>query len=154
MKNFFRFLLPILVALIVGWLSRQVQVVPLAEWYPTLLKPALTPPDWIFPIVWGILYILMGISAGLLLTSQRPGARAALWLWALQLVLNFVWTLCFFWWQSPLAGVIVLLLLLVTVILYIVKAMRCHKAAAILMLPYALWLVFAGYLNIWIMINN
>ena len=154
MKNFFRFLLPILVALIVGWLSRQVQVIPLAVWYPTLLKPALTPPDWIFPIVWCILYILMGISAGLLLTSQRTGARAALWLWGLQLVLNFVWTLCFFWWQSPLAGVIVLLLLLAAVIMFIVKAMRCHKAAAILMLPYALWLAFAGYLNIWIMINN
>lgn len=154
MKNFLRYLLPILLALLVGWLSHQVQALPLAFWYPMLLKPAATPPNWVFPVVWGVMYVLMGISAGLLLTSQRQGARAALWLWSLQLVLNFLWTLCFFWWQSPPAGMAVLLLLLVAAVFYIVIAWRSHTAAAVLMWPYLAWLLFAAYLNIWIVFNN
>lgn len=123
------------------------------ETFGALNKPALSPPGWLFPVVWTLLYILMGIASYLVLTSGKPN-RAALTVYALQLVFNFFWSIIFFGFGAYLFAfvwlVILWLLILVTMILFF----RISETAGYLLLPYLLWVTFAGYLNLYIYILN
>lgn len=118
--------------------------------YDTLEKPPLSPPDWVFPIVWIILYALMGISAFLVYRSDGEPARvkSALRVYWLQLVVNFAWSIVFFRFQAFWAAFVVLAILLILVIVMIVKFAKIRPAAALINVPYLLWLLFAGYLNV------
>ena len=111
-------------------------------------KPPLTPPGIVFPIVWGILFALMGIGAARV-AAQEPGRgkRAALTVFFVQLFFNFFWSIIFFNFQTFGLAFIWLLLLLALVVLMIVLFARVDKAAALLQLPYLLWVGFALYLN-------
>ncbi|MDE6046496.1 MAG: tryptophan-rich sensory protein [Alistipes sp.] len=133
-----------------GWLQRPA----LAEWYPTLLKPAGTPPNGMFPVAWGIIYILMGISAGRILTASEGPRRRVLILWGIQLGVNFLWSILFFVCRSPLAGMIAIVVLDALVVLYIARSYPVRRTAAYLFLPYLLWLLYATYLNGWILASN
>ncbi len=111
-------------------------------------KPQLTPPGIVFPIVWGILFALMGIGAARVsVQGERPTRRAALTVFFLQLFFNFFWSIIFFNFQTFGLAFIWLLLLLALVVLMIVLFARVDKAAALLQLPYLLWVCFALYLN-------
>lgn len=154
MKKFLQFLFPILLCFLLGWFASLLQEDSIREWYPFLAKPALTPPNIAFPIAWGIIYLCMGVAAGLLLSTPRPGSATLLRLWFIQLIVNFCWSLFFFWFRSPAAGLADILLLDALVIAFVVKAWPCHRAAAILFLPYLIWIAFATYLNVWILVNN
>ncbi len=151
MKKFFAYFIPILLTFAVGALGSYVQGTALIEWYPSLIKSPATPPSIVFPIAWGILYLLIGISAG---TMLAKGDMSVLRLWLLQLLLNFLWSVCFFALRSPLVGLLVILILDVTVFAYIIYAASRRPAAAWLFVPYMLWLIFATYLNGYIYINN
>ena len=122
--------------------------------YGNYQQPPLAPPAWLFPVVWTVLFVLMGISAYLVYEAQKPGRRAALWIYAIQLAVNFVWPLLFFrlgllmpafWW---------LVLLLLLIVWMIVLFYRVRPAAAYLQIPYLLWTLFAGYLNLAIALLN
>ena len=122
--------------------------------YESLNQPPLSPPSIVFPIVWAILYLLMGISAYLVYDSQSFLRKKALILYGVQLVFNILWPLFFFnlqwFWFS-----FVWLSVLVALVLAMVAAFdQVNKTAALLQLPYLLWLVFAGYLNFMIALNN
>lgn len=80
-----------------GWLQHDA----INEWYPLLDKPALTPPNAVFPIAWSIIYLCMGISGGLVLTSEAPARKSAVRLWFFQLGCNFLWSILFFVCRSP-----------------------------------------------------
>jgi tryptophan-rich sensory protein len=151
MKKFFAYFIPIVLAFAVGALGLYVQGEALREWYPHLVKSPATPPAVVFPIAWSILYLLIAISAGTMLVR---GDMSVLRLWLLQLLLNFLWSVCFFALRSPLAGLLVILALDVTVFAYIVYAASRRAVAAWLFVPYLLRLVFATYLNGYIYMNN
>ncbi len=154
MKKTLSFLLPVLLCFLTGFIAGRFQTDALQYWYPFLNKPSLTPPDIVFPIAWSILYLCMGLSAGLVLTAGTFRKRALLSLFVVQLCLNFIWSILFFYFRNPTAGFIDVLLLDITVIGYILTGWRTDKAAALLFLPYLLWLCFATYLNGYVLCFN
>jgi tryptophan-rich sensory protein len=126
------------------------------EIYPGLQSPPFAPPGWLFPVVWTILYTLMGISSYLVYTSDAPKEQIsiALTLYGVQLAVNFFWSIIFFNLRAYLFAFFWLVLLWVLIILTIVSFWRISKTAGILMLPYLLWVTFAGYLNLAIYLLN
>ena len=113
-----------------------------------MVKPPLTPPGWIFGLVWTVLYGLMGIGAARIASypESQPRARA-LNVFVIQLALNFYWTLIFFNARAYGFALVWLLLLWVFIILMILAFRRVDKTAALLQIPYLLWVTFAAYLN-------
>jgi translocator protein len=122
---------------------------PNLGWYATLVKPGFTPPDEAFPIVWTILYLLMAIAAWLVWRAPAPGdeRRTALLWFGIQLVLNVAWSFTFFWLQSPAAGLFVIVFLIVAILITIFLFAPLSRAAALLFLPYLVWVCFAAVLN-------
>lgn len=127
-----------------AWVTRKAM-----EQYGGLVQPPLSPPGWLFPVVWGILFVLMGVSSYLIHTAQvlpQPRARAMYWYYG-QLAVNFFWSVLFFNLQGYLAAFIWLCLLWVWVLVMLRAFWRIRPAAGILQLPYLAWITFAGYLN-------
>lgn len=146
------YLWPILLCLGVGVSGAFLQGTAILEWYPGLQKPAITPPAIVFPVVWTILYVLMGLSLSLLI--DRQPARWLVVVWGGQLFCNFLWTILFFTCRSPLAGLVDILLIDVLVFVYLFKSYVVSRAASWLFVPYALWLLLATYLNAYIFFYN
>ena len=174
------FVLPVVLCFIVGGLSAWAMRESLVTWYPYLAKPAATPPDVVFPIAWCILYICIGISAGLVLTSRKDlqvesvesfradgsvesvrtstvyaasrGSVMRLWGW--QLALNFMWSILFFWMKVPWLALVDIICLDIIIILYICQTARRYKAAMWLFVPYLCWTLFATYLTAYIAVCN
>lgn len=121
--------------------------------YAMMNKPALSPPEWVFPVVWTILYVLMGIASYLVLTSGKPN-NAALTVYAIQLFFNFFWSILFFRLGLCVTAFIWLVLLWFLILGTTVLFYRIVKAAGYLMIPYLLWVAFAGYLNLSICLLN
>ena len=119
------------------------------SWYATLNRPALTPPDWIFGPVWTVLYVMIGISVFL---YYRSPAKSHVWLTTgvlvLHLISNFIWTLLFFRLYSPLAALADILFLDASLGFLIIAFWMVSRPAAILLIPYLLWVSFATYLNL------
>ena len=104
MKTFFTTILSATLCLFLGFIAQLFQTEALLEWYPHLIKSTLTPPGIIFPIVWTIIYALMGISVGLLWNRHIPQRKGLLYLFIVQFTLNFLWSIMFFYFQNPLLG--------------------------------------------------
>ena len=136
---------PLLVGVVSAFLTRGGM-----EMFETIVKPPLSPPNWLFPVVWTILYILMGISSYLILTSgaEQEKIEKAISIYGYQLVVNFLWPTFFFNLQWYLFSFFWLLLLWLLVFQMIRKFAEIDKRAALLNLPYLIWLTFAGYLNL------
>lgn len=124
--------------------------------YETLNQPPLSPPGWVFPIVWSILYLLMGYASYRVLYSEgsMPKIRRALTVYAIQLLLNFLWPIFFFGFQWYLAAFILLLLLWAAILLTIKEFSALDETAGNLLIPYLLWVTFAGYLNLGVVLLN
>ncbi|MFC7081223.1 TspO/MBR family protein [Halorussus caseinilyticus] len=119
-----------------------------ATWYPTLAKPAFTPPSWVFGPVWTTLYLLMGVALYLVWQSDRGRLRrVALGVFGVQLVLNAAWTMVFFGAQAILGGLVVILALLATILATMAAFARIDRRAVALLVPYLLWVGFATALN-------
>lgn len=118
--------------------------------FESISKPSFAPPQAVFPIVWTLLYILMGISSYLVYSSNKAGKKTALIFYALQLAFNFIWTFVFFGMSEYFAAFIVLLILLALTAGMIVTFLPVSKTAAYLQIPYFIWLCFAGVLNYFI----
>lgn len=123
------------------------------EVYNSLNKPVLNPPGFIFPIVWTILYVLMGISIYLVSESETNDKKAYM-IYIVQLVVNSLWTLIFFGYNNYLLSFIWIILLIALVIFMIIEFFKINKTAAYLQILYLLWLLFASYLNYSIHILN
>lgn len=149
------YLISIGIAVGVGALSGLLSVSGMANYSESTLKPALTPPGWAFGLVWTILYTLMGISAARIwLTEDNLKRSRGLNLYVAQLIVNFFWSLIFFNAQAFGFAVFWLLLLWVLVILMILQFYRVDRLAALLQIPYLIWLTFAAYLNIGVWLLN
>lgn len=123
------------------------------EDFSSINKPPLAPPSWLFPVVWTILYILMGIASYLVLTSEKPN-DTALNVYGIQLTFNFFWSIIFFNLKLYLFAFIWLVLLWLLIIKTAGLFYQISKPAGYLMLPYLLWVTFAGYLNFFIYLLN
>lgn len=118
------------------------------EWYRELTKPPLNPPGWVFGPVWTLLYLLMGIALFLVWNrADQPGATLAVGVFAVQLVLNALWTPAFFGMQSPWMGLVVIVPLLALIAFSTALFWRVYPVAGALLLPYLAWVSFATYLN-------
>ena len=144
----------VIVTLTVGFISSFFQSASSSEWYDTLQRSSLTPPDWVFPVAWTILYILMGISVGVLRGVRSIFTRLLNIVFVLQLILNFFWTFLFFYSESPFLALIDIMLLDIAVLVYFAGAFVVYRPSAWLFLPYLLWLVFASYLNWYVVMYN
>ncbi len=124
--------------------------------FEEMMKPPLTPPGYLFPIVWTGLYILMGIASYLVFTADAKGddKEKALRLYGLQLAVNFLWPILFFRFSLYLFAFFWILLLWGMILVIIVMFNQINRAAAYLMMPYLLWVTFAGYLNFAIYLLN
>ncbi|SKB30273.1 TspO/MBR family protein [Maribacter arcticus] len=133
----------------IGFLSSVVTQSSVNGWYMTLNKPSFNPPNWIFAPVWTALYILMGISAGWVWAKgfHHKWVKTGLYHFGFQLLLNGLWSIVFFGLQQPFWGLLVILTLLVVLILTIKWFKVVSKVAAILLIPYLLWVCFATVLN-------
>lgn len=154
MKSLLPILKFVVVALFVGYISMLLQREAMLDWYPLLEKSSLTPPGYVFSLVWGVLYILMGVSAGLLWSSRVYSTWVLMLLFFIQLLFNLLWSLCFFYLQQPLLAFIILIALLLTVSAYVAGSYRQRPVAAYINIPYLLWLLFATYLNGYVMVCN
>lgn len=121
--------------------------------FESINKPALSPPGWLFPVVWTILYVLMGIASYLVLISRKLN-DAALAAYAVQLAVNFFWSIIFFNLKLYLFAFIWLVLLWLLILKTIILFHQISKPAGYLLLPYILWVTFAGYLNLLIFLLN
>lgn len=127
-----------------GWLSREGQDI----YNVTAVKPAITPPDWVFPVVWIILFALMGISAARVsLTPASKERSRGLNLFTSQLIVNFFWPLFFFNLQAFEFSLIWLLLLLLLVVLTFLQFRKIDHLSGWVLIPYIVWLIFAVILN-------
>jgi benzodiazapine receptor len=126
------------------------------SWYAYLKKPSFTPPGWLFGPAWISLYLLMGIAAYLVWQKgfTERGVRTALGVFIFQLLLNALWSPAFFGCRSPLAGMIVIVLLWLAILLTIFLFFKISRPAALLLLPYILWVSYAAALNISIYLLN
>ena len=153
MKKAKPYIFSILLALTVGGLSALATAQNM-NIYDKINTPPLSPPGWLFPVVWTVLYILMGVSAAIIFTSDSTKKDDALFVYAVSLALNFSWSIFFFNMQSFIIAFIILVALWLSIILTIIKYYPINKAAAWLQLPYLLWVTFAGYLNLAIIYLN
>ncbi|WP_242098819.1 TspO/MBR family protein [Sphingomonas sp. CROZ-RG-20F-R02-07] len=118
-------------------------------WYVALVKPALTPPGWVFPVAWSLLYILIGVALAVVLNARGARSRGlAVALFAVQLALNLAWTPVFFGAHRIGLALALLAVLLVTAIATTLVFGRIRPLAAWLMLPYLIWVSFAGMLTL------
>ncbi|MBQ6020787.1 MAG: tryptophan-rich sensory protein, partial [Clostridia bacterium] len=114
--------------------------------FNNVAKPPLSPPGWLFPVVWTVLYLLMGYASYLVVREQKP-TDTSLAVYGLQLFFNFCWSIIFFRFESYLFAFVWLVLLWLLILAAILLFRRTSKTAAYLLIPYLLWVSFAGYLN-------
>jgi tryptophan-rich sensory protein len=142
----------ILIALLTGGLSAL--ITGSFDIYDTVKQPPLSPPAAVFPVVWTVLFTLMGISSYLIYTSDNSGKKKALILYGVQLFFNFLWPVVFFRAQLFLPAFIWLVILWILVALMILVFKNINPVAGYLQIPYLLWLTFAGYLNLMVYLLN
>jgi benzodiazapine receptor len=123
------------------------------NWYLSLNKSALTPPGYIFSIVWPILYILMSVSVWIIWEKDKILSLPII-LYIIQLFLNFIWSPMFFNYHQIKIALLLLLLVWLLVFIIIIMFYSIDKNASLLLIPYLIWLSFALYLNYYIIINN
>lgn len=121
--------------------------------YDMLIKPLLSPPSFIFPIAWTIIYILMGLSYGILKEKSLITKKINI-IYYLQLIVNALWSIFFFVFKWRLFSFIWILILIVLVIIMILEFYKQNKLAGLLQIPYLLWITFASYLNLSIYLLN
>lgn len=126
------------------------------ENFKTLEKPPLSPPGWLFPVAWTILYLMMGLASYLVYSANAPTYKknSALLFYGIQLFFNFFWSIIFFKLEAYLFAFIWLVVLWLLIIITTVRFFEARKSAGFLMVPYLLWVTFAGYLNLGIYLLN
>jgi benzodiazapine receptor len=150
MQKIVRIATVVTTCMIVGYLSGMVTRDSIVTWYPTLVKPIFNPPNWVFAPVWSLLYVMMGVSGGLIWTkleNDEVAVKAAFKLFVGQLALNAFWSYLFFGLHNPLLALIEILLLSLLIYETYTKFKVIDKLASILLLPYLAWVSFATILN-------
>jgi tryptophan-rich sensory protein len=137
------------VCLTIGFLSSFATQSSVNDWYLELNKPSFNPPNWIFAPVWTVLYIMMGVAAGIVWAKgfYHIWVKTALYHFGIQLLFNALWSIIFFGFKNPFAALLIILTLLVLLIFTIKWFKVVSRTAAYLLIPYLLWVCFATALN-------
>ncbi|KQB38139.1 Benzodiazepine receptor TspO [Flavobacterium daejeonense] len=150
MNKITKILIVVVTCLAVGYFSGIVTRSAISDWYPTLVKPVFNPPNWVFAPVWTLLYIMMGVAAGLVwnrIDFEKEIVKKALIVFAIQLGLNALWSYLFFGLHNPmLAGLEIILLWLMIYETYL-QFSKINKISGYLFIPYLAWVSFAAVLN-------
>ena len=149
MPPLLRFLVAVLPVVAVAVSASLVTQPNIPTWYAGLQKPGFTPPNWAFPVAWTILYAMMAYALWriLALPENRPGRRAAIVAFFVQLTLNGMWSFAFFGGKSPLAGLVVIAALIVAILATIRTFCKLDRTAGLLLAPYLAWVAYATLLN-------
>jgi tryptophan-rich sensory protein len=150
MNKITRIAISIIVCLAVGYSSSTYTKEAVENWYPTILKPSFNPPNWIFMPVWTLLFVLMGIAAGLVwdkINEQNLEVKKALGFFLIQLILNAIWSYVFFGLKNPMLAMIEIALLWLMIYETYFKFSKINKIAGYLLIPYIAWVSFAAVLN-------
>lgn len=150
MKPSLKLIISVALPVLVGWLSSYFTASSVKTWFVTLNKPSFNPPSWLFAPVWTVLYILMGIAFYLIWKNNVANhleKKNAMALYFVQLILNFFWSLIFFYAREPAWALVEILLLLMMIIITAFYFYKISKIAGWLLLPYILWVCFASVLN-------
>ena len=150
MKKIKPYVISVLIALITGTLSAILTKGSMSL-YEEIITPPIAPPSILFPIVWTVLYVLMGIGAAMIYTDKTAPEQKkekALRVYALSLFVNFTWSLIFFTLRAFFFAFLWLVLLFALIVATILRYSKINKTAAYLKLPYLLWVAFAGYLTL------
>ena len=154
-NNFLKLIIAITVCEAVGVVGAFFTTASITGWYATLARPALNPPAWVFGPVWTTLFALMGIAAFLVWKKglERRDVKIALGIFIGQLVLNTLWSIIFFGLHNPGAAFVEIIFLWLAILATIIAFAKISKPSAWLLVPYILWVSFAGYLNysIWVL---
>ncbi|MBO5164553.1 MAG: tryptophan-rich sensory protein [Ruminococcus sp.] len=118
------------------------------SFYAELVKPPFSPPGWVFPVVWAVLYAIMGISAYMVYSSESNSRKTALGVYTAQLAVNFSWSIIFFRFKLLNAAAVTAVILAVLVGIMIYCFARIRKSAGLINIPYLLWSIYASYLAI------
>jgi len=138
----------------IGFLLGLLTQANIYPWYEHLLKSSLTPPGFVFSIVWSLLYGLLAIIAWILSTNNTTASKKITVLFALQMLMNWIWTPLFFGLHWLIPSAIWLIGLTCLNVILIIECKKMHKTIALLLIPYLLWLLFASYLNVVIALMN
>jgi len=147
-KLLFCIFIPVFLGSFVGFLTA-----PFNNYYE-LKQPFFAPPSIVFPIVWTILYILMGISSYIIVMSNSNKKNEALFIYGIQLIINLFWSIWFFVFRFYLFSFVWILLLIGFVIVMIKKFYDISKLSGYLQIPYLIWLIFAAILNLFVVFLN
>lgn len=148
MKQFLKLSLCILSTLLIGGISGFATASSINGWYVTINKPSFNPPNYLFGPVWTTLYILMGISLYMILQSDSNELRKkAVTIFSIQLLLNFCWSFIFSNFQSLSLAFAEIILMWISILMMIIIFYKINKTAALLQIPYLLWVSFASILN-------
>ena len=155
-RSFFRLIGCLGLCLGVALINGSVTYPEIPTWYASLTKPPWTPPNWVFPLVWSVLYAMMGVSLWLLWDRAADTARRrmAITLFFLQLVLNAAWSPVFFGLHHTRAALVIIVLLVAAIAATILAAWRTQRVAAWLLALYLVWVVYAATLNAGIVTLN
>ena len=148
-RSILRMILCVLVCLSAGWIGSMATRDAIPQWYAGLNRPAFTPPNWAFGVVWPILYVMMGVALAMVLSCgiNRKVVRIAVVVFGIQLVLNAAWSLIFFGLHRIDLALVEIVLLWLAIIATMALFCRVSKVAAVMMVPYLLWVTFAIGLN-------
>ncbi|WP_332448767.1 TspO/MBR family protein [Methanoculleus sp.] len=151
-----QFLLSIGVCLLAGLIGSIYSIPAIPGWYAGLIKTGLNPPPWVFGPVWTVLYILMGIALYLVWSKgwEQKDVKVAMAIFGVQLILNVLWSFLFFGLQSPFLALIEIVLLWIAILMTILAFYRVSVPAAVLLVPYLLWVTFATYLTYGVYVLN
>lgn len=154
MPNYLKLIISLALPQLLGGLGAFFTLTSVNSWFVTLNKPSWNPPSWLFGPVWTLLYVMMGIACYLIWKSDHPMKKPLLKLYAVQLILNALWSPAFFGMQSPLLGLVVIIPLWIAIVLCILQFKKMSSLASGLMVPYLIWVTFATALNTAIMVLN
>jgi len=149
LRFFNRLSISIVVCLLIGFLGSIATQTSVDGWFTTLEKPFFNPPNWLFAPVWTLLYVMMGLAAGLVWYRglHHAWVKTALYHFLFQLFLNLSWSVVFFGLKQPFLALLVIIALIVLLLLTIRWFKIAHNTAAYLLIPYLLWVLFAAVLN-------
>ena len=157
LKKIFKIIIAIIIPLVVGGISAFLTREGTAM-FKTINKPPLSPPAWLFPVAWTILYILMGYASYLIYKDNSISnikiKNISIKLYIAQLIFNFFWSIIFFNMKQYFFAFVWLIVLWILILLLIINSNKINKSIKYLLIPYLLWVTFAGYLNIGIAILN
>lgn len=153
-KLFVKIIICVAICLGLGIASGFSTASSISGWYQTIQKPSWNPPNWIFGPVWTVLYIMMGIAAALVWHTPSPHRKTALVLFVIQFVLNLLWSYIFFGLHNLPLALMEIILMAFFIAITIYWFLKVNRLAAVLLLPYLMWVSFASSLSFAIFILN